>query len=292
VAGQGRHALARGRGPARRVLADPHQRPPGRAGPHHKNGKRRRRGSLLPPETGPLPGITVRVIAFTVTVTGDDGKTRTERYRLLTTLTGWHAHPGAGLAGCYAWRWAIETGYRECKTYLRGPGRRLRGRTPDLARQELWAYLAVYQAIRVIIVRAAAGAGIDPDRISFTAALHAIRRTLPAARDHMPAALAGVEAEILTSLVPERHGRIYPRAVTKPISPYPSRRVRPGPVAQHAQYTITTTPPATPALTRPDNPNTDQIIRLKFPALVLVSPVVHDPRRSEPIPPLRGLLDS
>jgi Insertion element 4 transposase N-terminal/Transposase DDE domain len=229
-----------------------------------KNGKRRRRGSLLPPETGPLPGITVRVIAFTVTVTGDDGKTRTERYRLLTTLTGWHAHPAAGLAACYAWRWAIETGYRECKTYLRGPGRRLRGRTPDLARQELWAYLAIYQAIRVIIVRAAAGAGIDPDRISFTAALHAIRRTLPAARDHMPAALAGVEAEILTSLVPERHGRIYPRAVTKPISPYPSRRVRPGPVAQHAQYTITTTAPATPAHThtdqarqpenRPDNP--------------------------------------
>ena len=80
----------------------------------------------------------------------------------------------------------------------------------------------------------------------------------------MPAALAAVEAEILTSLVPERHGRIYPRAVTKPISPYPSRRARPGPIAQHAQYTITTTTPRPPAHThtdqarqpehRPDNP--------------------------------------
>jgi hypothetical protein len=158
----------------------------------------------------------------------------------------------------------LETGYRECKTYLRGPGRRLRGRTPGLARQELWAYLAIYQAIRVIIVRAAAGAGIDPDRISFTATLHAIRRTLPAARDHMPATLASLETEILTSLVPERHGRIYPRAVTKPISPYPSRRVRPGPISQHAEYTITTTTPGTPTRThtdqarqpedRPDNP--------------------------------------
>ena len=218
----------------------------------HKNGKRRRRGSPLPPETGPLPGITVRVIAFTLTVTGDDGGTRTERYRLLTTLTRWRTHPAAGLAACYAWRWAIETGYRECKTYLRGPGRRLRGRTPDLARQELWAYLAIYQAIRVIIVHAAAGPGLDPDRISFTAALHAIRRTLPAARDHMPAALAGLEAEILTSLVPERPGRIYPRAVTKPISPYPSRRTRPGPVSQHAQYTLTTTPPRTTTRTHTD----------------------------------------
>ena len=215
----------------------------------HKNGTRRRRGSTLPPETGPLPGITARVIAFTLTVTADDGTTRTERYRLLTTLTDWRAYPAAELAGAYARRWAIETAYRECKTYLRGPGRRLRGRTPDLARQELWAYLAIYQAIRAIIVRAAAGAGIDPDRISFTATLHAARRTVPAARDRMNTALASTETEILTSLVPHREGRIYPRAVSKPISPYPSRRARPGPIAQHAQYTITTTTPAGPAST-------------------------------------------
>jgi len=230
----------------------------------HKNGRRRRRGSPLPPETGPLPGITARVIAFTLTVTADDGSTRTERYRLLTTLTGHQACPAAELAAGYARRWAIETGYRECKTYLRGPGRRLRGRTPDLARQELWAYLITYQAIRAVIARAAAGAGLDPDRISFTATLHATRRTLPAARDHLPATLAAVEAEILTTLVPDRHGRIYPRAVTKPISPYPSRQTRPGPISQHAQYTATITTPGKPASTsthqarqpehRPDNP--------------------------------------
>jgi hypothetical protein len=215
----------------------------------HKNGKRRRRGSPLPSETGPLPGITVRVIAFTLTVTADDGSTRTEPYRLLTTLTDWRDCPAADLAAGYARRWAIETGYRECKTYLRGPGRRLRGRTPDLARQELWAYLITYQAIRAVIVRAAAGAGLDPDRISFTATLHATRRTLPAARDHMHTALAAVEAEILTTLVPERDGRIYPRAVTKPISPYPSRGTRPGPISQHAQYTATITTPGKPAST-------------------------------------------
>jgi Insertion element 4 transposase N-terminal/Transposase DDE domain len=213
----------------------------------HKNGRRRRRGSPLPPDTGPLPGITVRVIAFTLTVTADDGSTRAEPYRLLTTLTDWRACPAPDLAAGYARRWAIETGYRECKTYLRGPGRRLRGRTPDLARQELWAYLITYQAIRAVIVRAAAGAGLDPDRISFTATLHATRRTLPAARDHMHTALAAVEAEILATLVPDRHGRIYPRAVTKPISPYPSRQIRPGPISQHAQYTATITTPATPA---------------------------------------------
>jgi hypothetical protein len=213
------------------------------------NGKRRRRGSTLPPRTGPLPGITVRVIAFTLTVTADDGTTRTEAYRLLTTLLDHRACPAADLAAGYAWRWAIETGYAECKTYLRGPGRRLRGRTPDLARQELWAYLAIYQAIRVIIARAAASAGLDPGRISFTATLHAARRTIPAARTSMHTTLASTETEILTSLIPERHGRIYPRAVNKPISPYPSRRTRPGPISQHAQYTATITTPVTPART-------------------------------------------
>jgi hypothetical protein len=80
----------------------------------HKNGTRRRRGSTLGPDTGPLPGITVRVIAFTLTVTGDDGTRRTERYRLLTTLTDWRAYPAAGLAACYAWRWAIEKSKRQC----------------------------------------------------------------------------------------------------------------------------------------------------------------------------------
>ena len=207
-----------------------------------RNGDRRRRGSKLPPETGPLPGITVRVIQYILTVTGEDGRTRTERYRHITTLTDWRACPAAELAACYAWRWAIETGYRECKTYLRGPGRILRGRTPDLARQELWAYLAIYQAIRAIIIRAAAGAGLDPDQISFTAALHAARRTL--GRGDQAAALAATQTEILTSLIPRREGRICARAVNKPSSPYPSKHNHNGPISQHASYTATITTPA------------------------------------------------
>jgi hypothetical protein len=216
-----------------------------------RNGDRRRRGSKLLPETGPLPGITVRVIQYVLTVTAEDGTTRTERYRLITTLLDHRRYPAADLAACYAWRWAIETGYRECKTYLRGPGRVLRGRTPDLARQELWAYLAIYQAIRAIIVRAAAGAGLDPDRISFTATLHAAQRTLHASRDPA-AALAATETEILTSLIPQRDGRICVRAVNKPSSPYLSKHNHTGPLSQHASYAVTITTPAARTQTTTD----------------------------------------
>lgn len=228
-----------------------------------KNRKRRSRGSKLEPDHGPLPGITVRVIEYHLTITTSNGATRTERYRHVTTLTDWHAYPAAALAACYAWRWAAETTYQECKTYLRGPGRVLRGKTPALARQELWAYLAIYQAIRTIIVRAAATDGRDPDQVSFTATLHAIQRTPHATRDHH-AALTAIETEILSCPVPHRPGRICPRAVNKPFSHYPSKHCHQGPISQHARYATTITTPArtTPTTTdqarhppqRPGNP--------------------------------------
>jgi Insertion element 4 transposase N-terminal/Transposase DDE domain len=215
----------------------------------HKNGHRRRRGSPLPPDTSPLPGITVRVIEYVLTVTTSDGATRAERYRLITTLTDWRAFPAARLAAAYARRRAIETGYRECKTYLRGPGRVLRGKTPELARQELWAYLAIYQAIRTIIVRAAARAGLDPDRISFTATLNAAQRTLPAGPRPVTAALTAIETEILSCLIPQRDGRVCVRAVNKPVSSFPSKHSHDSPISQHATYTTTITTPAHPSST-------------------------------------------
>ena len=220
----------------------------------HRNGARRRRGSTLGPDTGPLPGITVRVIEFWLAVTTADGTTRTERYRLITTLTDWRTAPAPELAAGYAWRWAAETGFKELKTFLHGTPGILRGRTPELARQELWAYLTIYQAIRTVICLAAASASLDPSQISFTATLHAIRRTLPLARTSPATALATTQASILTELIPRRQPRISPRAVTRPCSPYRSRGNNKDPISQHAHYHITIShPPHTPH-THPDQP--------------------------------------
>jgi hypothetical protein len=214
---------------------------------NRRNGQRRRRGSALPPETGPLPGMTVRVIEFRLEVTADDGSTRTGRYRLITTLADWRAFPAAALAAAYARRWAVETGFAELKTILRGHDRPLRGRTPELARQEVWAYLAIYQALRTLIARAAALTGLDPARISFTTARNAAERTLGTASGQLGEALARAETEMLRTLVPEREGRIWPRPAKKTRPASRPRRDRPGPLAQHATYTVTITPPARPA---------------------------------------------
>lgn len=47
------------------------------------------------------------------------------------------------LADAYHQRWEEETSNDQLKTHLRGPGRVLRSRLPDLVHQEIWAYLIV-----------------------------------------------------------------------------------------------------------------------------------------------------
>jgi hypothetical protein len=218
-----------------------------------KNECRRRRGSILPPEAGPLPGITVRVIEYILTIQDEDGTTRRQRYRLITTLLDPAAFPAAELAAAYSLRWASETGYREIKTYLRGSGRALRGKTPDLARQEIWALLTVYQALRTLITRAAARDGLDPGRISFTSTLTAARGTMDTPRRRLAAALDAHENQILTCLVPRRAGRICPRTVRKVSrSSYSGRKHGQGPISRHATITTAITPPA-PASRTPRN---------------------------------------
>jgi hypothetical protein len=228
-----------------------------KANRYRKNWKRRKRGA--PPDAGPLPGrVTVRVITFTVTADAGDGTARTELYRMITTLTDWRAYPAAELAAAYARRWAVETAFRELKTSLRGNGRILRSRTPDLARQEIWAYLAVYQAIRAVIACAGAGAGLDPARISFTTVLNAVRGTIATPASHQ-AALAQACGTALAALVPDRAGRVCLRAVREPRSLFPGRgnatngtNGTQAPISQRVSYTVTITPPAPATRAAPD----------------------------------------
>lgn len=75
---------------------------------------------------------------------------------------------------------------RPAKTHLGGPGRVLRSRLPDLAYQEIWAYLIVHLAIGALTATASAAADLDPDRTSFTKALRLIRRTATGTTDIPP----------------------------------------------------------------------------------------------------------
>lgn len=93
------------------------------------------------------------------------------------------------LAVAYHQRWEQETAHDQLKTHLRGPGRVLRSRLPDLAYQEIWAYLITHHAICALIAKASAAADLDPDQISFAKALRLIRRSATGTADIPPSGL-------------------------------------------------------------------------------------------------------
>jgi hypothetical protein len=125
-----------------------------------------------------LPDTTARLVEFDLVVTDETGKTRRSRFRVLTTLTDHDAYPAQQIAAVYAERWQVELAYYRIKVTLRGPGVVLRGQTPDLARQEIWGLLIVYNTLCDLATLTAAGLGVDPDQISFVAVLRHTRTHL------------------------------------------------------------------------------------------------------------------
>ena len=112
-----------------------------------------------------------------------DGDGKGELIALITTITEMTAAPAALLAEAYHQRWEHEIGNAQLKTSLRGPGRVLRSKSPDMVRQELYGYLLTHYALSALICRAATEAGIDPDRVKFKRTVRIVRRraTDPAA---------------------------------------------------------------------------------------------------------------
>jgi hypothetical protein len=118
-----------------------------------------------------------------------DGNGTGELIVLLTTILHPDGPDGARadeLAAAYHQRWEQETANDQLKTHLRGPGRVLRSRLPDLVVQEIWAYLITHHAISSLTARASAAADLDPDRVSFAQALRLIRRTATGTADIPP----------------------------------------------------------------------------------------------------------
>ena len=82
----------------------------------------------------------------------------------------------------------------------------LRSQTPAGITQEIWALLCACQLTCAHRARAAAAGGHDPDRISCTVTLRAIRRAIT-----IPAPASSITTEALATLLPPRRRRSYPR---------------------------------------------------------------------------------
>jgi hypothetical protein len=166
-----------------------------------------------------ISGLTVRVIDAQVAVTLATGVRFTARYRLATTLTDHRRYPAAALLRLYHERREHEIAYLALRHTLLD-GRVLRSRDPAGLEQEIWALLALYQAIRREMTLAAETVpGTDPDRAGFTTALQAALDTIASPRV-LPAGQppGRIGRAVLDGLLPPRRPRVSIRKVKSPLS--------------------------------------------------------------------------
>jgi hypothetical protein len=171
--------------------------------------------------TSVIGGVKVRIIAAEVTVTCHDGTTYGGWYRLATTLLDYRAFPAGRLMALYHERWEHEVTYLALRHTLL-QGRILRSGNPDGLRQEAWALLALYQALRIAVTDAVQSVpGTDPDRASYQTAVDAAQNLVTTARNITDPAgdLTGdIGRTVLARLNPPRRPRVCPRRVKSPLS--------------------------------------------------------------------------
>jgi len=89
--------------------------------------------------------------------------------------------------------------------------------------------------------QAAVAADIDPDGLSFTTALRAVRRFITSAASATGHRLAGIVDRTIAQILEDQHDRrdrASPRVVKRSQSPYPSKKHAAQPVSTSVAYTI------------------------------------------------------
>jgi hypothetical protein len=189
-----------------------------RCGARPARGRRLRHPRLFLSLIG---GVKVRIITAEVTVTCHDGTTYGGSYRLAATLTDHRAWPAEALIALYHERWQHEITYLALRHTLLA-GRVLRSRDPEGLKQEMWALLALYQALRIAITDAIVTVPVtDPDRASYQIAVDTAQAMVAQARGVVTgtADLAGgIGRAVLASLQPPRRPRVCARRVKSPLS--------------------------------------------------------------------------
>jgi Insertion element 4 transposase N-terminal/Transposase DDE domain len=174
-------------------------------------------------------GLLVRVIRYT-----HDDPRRVgcgEEHVLLTSLLDAAAYPARELVVLYHERWEIELVYDEQKTH-QTPRRatktaHLRSETPQGVVQEAYALSLGHYVVRALMVEAAAGEGLDPDRLSFLGCLQILQCRLPeygGAGVGLREWYEGLLWEMGQEQIEARRDRVNPRVVKVKMSKFPKKR--------------------------------------------------------------------
>ena len=164
--------------------------------------------------------LLLRQIKVSVAVPGF----RVETFYIITTLLDDTTYTASEIADLYYRRWDVELFFRDLKTTMGMDI--LRCKTPSMVRKEILMYFIVYNCIRCLICKSAAGAGVPIRQISFKGALQAIRnwepllnpsQQSPRERKRMVAELYDVLGH---TLIDERPDRSEPRCVKRRPKPF------------------------------------------------------------------------
>lgn len=131
---------------------------------------------------------------------------RTRQATLWTTLTDVERYPKPALVELYGQRWEVETNLRYLKQTLGLDV--LKSKSEDVVMKELWAFVLVYNLVRLAMLDAARRQAVDPSRISFIDTLDMMRYRPP---DQPPPRL---------KVNPDRPGRVQPRGIKRPKDRY------------------------------------------------------------------------
>jgi len=163
--------------------------------------------------------MTVRVIRFRLYSPGF----RTESVTLLTTLLDPSQYSAQAIAQLYGRRWKIELWFRDIKTSMGMEV--LRCKSPQMIHKELEMFFIAYNLIRFLMVQACASNDASLDRTSFKAAVDAVREfSIIISQAHSKKKQRRLIALLLEAIarneVPERPGRVEPRAIKRRPKPY------------------------------------------------------------------------
>jgi hypothetical protein len=98
---------------------------------------------------------------------------RSHAITLITTLNDAGAYPAEDLLAVLKGRWTVEVNLRHLKTTMKMEV--LRSRTVAGIQRELWMFMIVYNAVRLVMLEAASRQQEAVDRISFASALYWVR---------------------------------------------------------------------------------------------------------------------
>jgi len=172
--------------------------------------------------------LLVRIVEYTLTDPALPGYGK--QYRLVTTLLDVEVAPAFEVACAYHERWEIELVIDEVDTHQRLAGRPLRSQQPVGVVQELYALLIAHYAVRRVMHEAAATAGVDPDRLSFSHALRVIQESLPEFQlveaAEVPRLYQRLIRDVARERLPERKPRSNPRVVKRKMSNFKLKRAK------------------------------------------------------------------